>query len=152
LFLLPGYVDSAWALKAVCLTQSREAAKPRREGAKGRWWWSVFEYEYEYRPPGRTEYEYEEVAWARGVVCGEEVGCGVSGPLTPDPSPPFHGGEGRISGQFSCRRMDSREAAKPRKGGGRWGFFEYEYEGQFFGVFFSYSYSLAGGAGGRVGC
>ncbi|MFM7921435.1 MAG: hypothetical protein ACKPJJ_14535, partial [Planctomycetaceae bacterium] len=36
------------------LTRSREAAK---EGAKGRW--SVFEYEYEYRPPGRTEYEYE---------------------------------------------------------------------------------------------
>ena len=32
----------------------REAAKPRREGAKGLWWWSVFEYEYEYRPRGRT--------------------------------------------------------------------------------------------------
>jgi hypothetical protein len=32
-------------------------AKPRREGAKGQW--RFFEYEYEYRPPGRTEYEYE---------------------------------------------------------------------------------------------
>jgi len=41
-------------LQAVWLTRSREAAK---EGAKGRW--AFFEYEYEYRPPGRTEYEYE---------------------------------------------------------------------------------------------
>jgi hypothetical protein len=50
------------ALWGESLTRSREAAKARRlqgakEAAKGRW--SVFEYEYEYRPPGRTEYEYE---------------------------------------------------------------------------------------------
>jgi len=42
------------ALWGVSLTRSREAAK---KGAKGRW--SVFEYEYEYRPLGRTGYEYE---------------------------------------------------------------------------------------------
>ena len=35
---------------------SREAAKPRsREG----WWVVGAFFEYEYRPPGRTEYEYE---------------------------------------------------------------------------------------------
>jgi len=63
---------------------------------------AFFEYEYEYRPPGRTEYEYEVRFW----------GCG---PLTPDPSPPFHGGEGGIGGQTTCRMFVTREAAKPRK-------------------------------------
>jgi len=38
------------------LTRSREAAK---EDAKSSCEWAVFEYEYEYCPPGRTEYEYE---------------------------------------------------------------------------------------------
>jgi len=41
---------------AVWLTRRREAAK---EGAKGGSLSAFFEYEYEYRPPGRTEYEYE---------------------------------------------------------------------------------------------
>ena len=42
-------------------------------------------------------------------------------PLTPDPSPPFHGGEGRISGQLSCRRLVSREVAKSRSREGEGG-------------------------------
>ncbi|MFM8727431.1 MAG: hypothetical protein ACKON9_20150 [Planctomycetaceae bacterium] len=50
------------------LTRSREAAKPRsREAAKGGRWRAVFEYEYEYRPPGRTESESEGGGqWAVG--------------------------------------------------------------------------------------
>jgi hypothetical protein len=36
---------------------SREAAKPRSREGQGRR--VFFDYEYEYRPPGRTEYEYE---------------------------------------------------------------------------------------------
>jgi hypothetical protein len=42
-------------------------AKPRsREAAKGSVQWAFFEYEYEYRPPGRTEYEYE--VWFLGGI------------------------------------------------------------------------------------
>jgi hypothetical protein len=43
------------------------------------------------------------------VVWVEGSGVGECGPLTPDPSPPFHGGEGRISCQLSVvsgRRAD----------------------------------------------
>jgi hypothetical protein len=42
--------------------------------------------------------------------------CRVAGPLTPDPSSPFHGGEGRISSQFSVFGMAScgRESAGGR--------------------------------------
>jgi hypothetical protein len=96
-----------------------------REAAKGGRWRTVFEYEYEYRPPGRTEYEYEGVSqWAVGrlgltrsreaakggrsgllwcvvncLLCSQlsriySLWHGCHGPLTPDPSPPFHGGEG----------------------------------------------------------
>ena len=62
-----------------------------------------------------------EDCW-RGVVLGE------GGPLTPDPSPPFHGGEGRIWGGAGLTR--SREAAKEdAKSSCEWAVFEYEYEG-----------------------
>ena len=37
-------------------------------------------------------------------LCGGFPGCC---PLTPDPSPAFHGGEGRISGQWGCRRQEA---------------------------------------------
>jgi len=46
--------------------RSREAAK---EGAKVSGWWVFFEYEYEYRPPGRTEYEYEVSFFGCAVFC-----------------------------------------------------------------------------------
>jgi len=41
----------------------------------------------------------------------------AGGPLTPDPSPPFHGGEGRIACSVvsQWRQFGSREAAKPRR-------------------------------------
>jgi len=59
------------------------------------------------------------VGRGRGV-CGQELWGGASNPLTPDPSPPFHGGEGRISGQWSVQYQAdgltrSREAAKSRR-------------------------------------
>ncbi|MFM7166851.1 MAG: hypothetical protein ACKO3T_16560 [Planctomycetaceae bacterium] len=38
---------------------SWEAAKPRSETQRVVGHGRFFEYEYEYRPPGRTEYEYE---------------------------------------------------------------------------------------------
>ena len=53
-------------LQAVGLTRSREAAK---EGAKDSVRWTFFEYEYEYRPPGRTEYEYEVSFFGCAVFC-----------------------------------------------------------------------------------
>jgi len=43
--------------------------------------------------------------WLSRVLC----------PLTPDPSPPFHGGEGRILWSVSRRGEGSREAAKTRR-------------------------------------
>ena len=59
----------------------------------------------------------------RSGVCGQEVWGGASSPLTPDPSHPFHGGEGRIRGQWSVQYQAdgltrSREAAKGTAGGG----------------------------------
>jgi hypothetical protein len=153
---VPGFHDRAGDLRAVGLTRSREVAKEGR-------WRAVFEYEYEYRPPGRTEYEYEGGGqWAVGrfgLTRSREAakgnargllwcvvncllssqlsriyslwhGCHV--PLTPDPSPPFHGGEGRISGQSTCKVFVSREAAKARRkaqrAAVRGAVFEYEYE------------------------
>jgi hypothetical protein len=50
----------------------------------------------------------------------------VDGPLTPDPSPPFHGGEGRISGQRTVFEYEYEYRPPGRT--------EYEYEGQFLGV------------------
>jgi hypothetical protein len=43
----------------------------------------------------------------RGVLV-----CVECGPLTPDPSPPFHGGEGGKSGRWAVGLTRSREAAK----------------------------------------
>ncbi|MFM7868571.1 MAG: hypothetical protein ACKPHU_30510, partial [Planctomycetaceae bacterium] len=40
---------------------------------------------------------------------------GCHGPLTPDPSPPFHGGEGRIVCSVASQASRDREGA----GGGR---------------------------------
>jgi len=73
---------------ADCLV-SREAAKPRSETQRvgGQW-----------ASRGRE---------SAGVALQCFWCCGVLGrvfPLTPDPSPPFHGGEGRISGQLSVMR------------------------------------------------
>ena len=73
---------------ADCLV-SREAAKPRSETQRvgGQW-----------ASRGRE---------SAGAALQCFWCCGVLGrvfPLTPDPSPPFHGGEGRISGQLSVMR------------------------------------------------
>jgi hypothetical protein len=48
---------------------------------------------------------------------------GVTCPLTPDPSPPFHGGEGRKSGQWSvsCRAVGSHAKPRSREGNRRVG-------------------------------
>ena len=65
---------------------------------------AFFEYEYEYRPPGRTEYEYEVgrvcVFRARAQIPQSAI-CSTSGwvcPLTPDPSPPVGARGGRVFG------------------------------------------------------
>ena len=55
-----GRISGQWGCRVAGLTRSREAAKEGRLR-------TVFEYEYEYRPPGRTEYEYEGVGqWVVG--------------------------------------------------------------------------------------
>ncbi|MFM7862854.1 MAG: hypothetical protein ACKPHU_01480, partial [Planctomycetaceae bacterium] len=54
--------------------------------------------------------------------------CRVDGPLTPDPSPPFHGGEGRISGQRAVFEYEYEYRPPGRT--------EYEYEGRFLGGMF----------------
>jgi len=41
---------------------------------------------------------------AEGVCSSERQLSGVAVPLTPDPSPPFHGGEGRMRGQWPVWR------------------------------------------------
>jgi len=74
------------ALGAVWLTRSREAAKGSAK-VSGRW--GFFEYEYEYRPPGRTEYEYE-LRFFGGVA-----------PSPPSPLPRFTGARGGMGGQWT---------------------------------------------------
>ena len=74
LFLLPhGYFADSWSHAK---PRSREAAK---RGTRVIGPWAVFEYEY--RPPGRTEYEYEVSFFGGGqsVFGGRVVDGGAAG-------------------------------------------------------------------------
>jgi len=107
-------VDSG---QAVCLTRSREGAKGNAKG----------------KAEGTDLNEGDPCCVRPGPLCDSvarafqpEPGAGnfdgfewwvlrATGPLTPDPSPPFHGGEGRKSGQCS----KSLPHAKPRSREGK---------------------------------
>jgi hypothetical protein len=104
---------------------SREAAKPRRETQGGGEWW---EWRHPCRTPGhlRTRlacgafcvaraFQPEPLAVRFGWPDRQLLRAG--GPLTPDPSPPFHGGEGRKLVGSGAGLTRSREAAK---GNARW--------------------------------
>ena len=86
----------AGALQAVGLTRSREAAKGKRmEG-------------------GDVCVELPAFSFQLSRIYSLWHGC--HGPLTPDPSPPFHGGEGRIACFLSCGKRNS--TPRPWKGRG----------------------------------
>jgi len=76
---------------------------PPFHGGEGRILWSVFGFRFSLGEPQTGVcgcWYWRSVMLVAVLVQLWVVGllwfCGVSGPLTPDPSPPFHGGEGRI--------------------------------------------------------
>ena len=112
------------------LTRSREAAKGNAEGAESGEW------RHPCCTPGhcRTRlacWRFRSSGFPARAHCCAIFDC-VGGrflvchcPLTPDPSRPFHGGEGRNMWSGSCRQggdlTRSREAAKGNAaGGGCW--------------------------------
>jgi len=79
--------ESAGDQQTVFLTRSREAAKGDAVGLL----WCVLN---------------RLLSSQLSRICSLWHGC--HGPLTPDPSPPFHGGEGRKSVRFGELRMGVR--------------------------------------------